>query len=57
MIVRLVFIVYLLVIIGVIHLWHRFTVWFVREEGIVPGLFLCAALLLIACLPYWNAND
>ena len=54
--IHLVFIAYLLIIIAAIHVWRLFANWFVDAEGIIPGIFLLAALLLILRLPYWDSD-
>jgi hypothetical protein len=54
--IHLVFIAYLIVIIAAIHVWRLFANWFVDTEGIVPGIFLLAVLLLILRLPYWDSD-
>ena len=54
MIIRLVFIVYLLLVIVVIHLWHHFVVWFVDTKGMLPGLLLLGVILALSQLPYWD---
>ena len=54
MIIRLVFIVYLLLVIVVIHLWHHFVVWFVDTKGMLPGLLLLGIILVASQLPIWG---
>jgi len=54
MILRLVFIVYLLLVIVAINLWHHFAKWFVDTQGCLAGLLLLGVILALSQLPYWD---
>ena len=54
MLLRLFFIVYLLLVIVVINLWHHFARWFVNTQGMLPSLLLIGIILLASQLPYWG---
>jgi uncharacterized membrane protein len=59
MVVRLVFIVYLLLLIVIIHLWHYFARWLVETHGILPAAILIFVILAASQLPprYWGEDD
>lgn len=42
--------------IGVAMVWHLFAGWFVRSQGIVPGIVLLALLLFLSQVikPHWE---
>jgi hypothetical protein len=54
MLLRLFFIIYLLLVIIVINLWHHFAVWFVKTQGMLPGILLLGIILVASQLPYWD---